>query len=35
MVSTTKELGPENDYAGEVQQHIQKTIKNKTVTVKE
>jgi hypothetical protein len=46
MVTSTKGLGPEKDYAGEGQQHIQKTDrpvisseraphKNKAVTVKE
>jgi hypothetical protein len=33
MVKSPKGLGPEKDYAGEGQQHIQKTDKNKTVTV--
>jgi hypothetical protein len=39
MVTSPKRLGPEKDYAGEGQQHIQKTEraphKNKIVTVKE
>jgi hypothetical protein len=44
MVSRSKRLGPEKDYAGEGQQHKQKTPvlsseraaqRNKTVTVKE
>jgi hypothetical protein len=44
MVTSPKELGPEKDYAGDGQQHIQKTPvlsservlhKKKTVTVKE
>jgi hypothetical protein len=42
MITSPKGLGFEKDYAGEGQQHIQKTVpseralhKNKTVTVKE
>jgi hypothetical protein len=40
MVTSTKGLGPEKDYAGEGQQYIQKADpssrqKNKTVIVKE
>jgi hypothetical protein len=44
MVTNAKGLGPEKDYAGEDQQHIQKRLllsseraphKNKTVTAKE